>query len=147
MRPSRMRTMIAAARGDFLGAESGARSSGALGIGRSVFLVPVRMNFCSSVAGAWGTVIFWKQVGQSICVPACDESHLMCWPHTGQAYLNSLIGYGNISQSWPDGNLLFKPILVVCLLGPHFVIRALWLSFSRYCKHCLIRGKRGSMKK
>jgi hypothetical protein len=23
-------------------------------------------------------------------VPACDESHLMCWPHTGQAYLNSL---------------------------------------------------------
>ena len=23
--------------------------------------------------------------------PACEESHLMCWPHTGQAYLNSLM--------------------------------------------------------
>jgi hypothetical protein len=23
--------------------------------------------------------------------PVWDESHLMCWPHTGQAYLNSLM--------------------------------------------------------
>jgi hypothetical protein len=49
------------------------------------------MNFWSSVVGACGTVIFWKHVGHSMTVPACDESHLMCWPHTGQAYLNSLM--------------------------------------------------------
>src|SRR5580765_8408759 len=72
-------------------ATAGPLLSGALGIGRSVFLVPVKMNFWSSDAGACGTVIFWKQVGHSISVPACDESHLMCWPHTGQAYLNSLM--------------------------------------------------------
>jgi argininosuccinate lyase len=39
-------------------------------------------------------VIFWKHVGHSITVPACDESHIMCWPHTGQAYLNSLMAVG-----------------------------------------------------
>jgi len=27
-------------------------------------------------------------------VPLCDESHLMCWPHTGHAYLNSLMAAG-----------------------------------------------------
>jgi hypothetical protein len=57
------------------------------------------MNFCSPDAGACGTVIFWKHVGQSITVPACDESHLMCWPHTGQAYLNSLMLHGKHSTS------------------------------------------------
>jgi hypothetical protein len=61
------------------------------GAGRSPTLVPVMMNLWSSDEGACGTVIFWKQVGHSIFVPACDESHRMCWPHTGQAYLNSLI--------------------------------------------------------
>src|SRR5271154_257761 len=66
-------------------------ASGIVGTGRSPFFVPVMMNFGSSVSGACGTVIFWKQVGHSICEPACDESHLMCWPHTGQAYLNSLM--------------------------------------------------------
>jgi hypothetical protein len=30
-------------------------------------------------------------VGQSMTVPACDSSHIMCWPQTGQAYLNSLM--------------------------------------------------------
>src|ERR1022692_4726962 len=59
------------------------------GTGRSPTLVPVMMNFESSVEGACGAVIFWKHVGHSITVPACDESHIMCWPHTGQAYLNS----------------------------------------------------------
>jgi hypothetical protein len=24
-------------------------------------------------------------------VPACDESHRMCWPQTGQAYVYSLM--------------------------------------------------------
>jgi hypothetical protein len=36
-------------------------------------------------------MIFWKHVGQIIVEPVCDESHLMCWPQIGQAYLNSLI--------------------------------------------------------
>jgi argininosuccinate lyase len=36
-------------------------------------------------------MIFWKHVGQTIIVPDCDESHLMCWLQTGQAYLNSLM--------------------------------------------------------
>jgi hypothetical protein len=52
------------------------------------------MNFGSSVAGAWGATIFWKHVGHSIVVPLCDESHLMCWPQTGHAYLNSLMAAG-----------------------------------------------------
>src|SRR5208283_4318017 len=67
------------------------RSVGMFVAGRSPTLVPVMMNFWASVVGACGTVIFWKHVGHSICEPACDESHLMCWPHTGQAYLNSLM--------------------------------------------------------
>src|SRR6204780_2229725 len=65
--------------------------SGIVGTGRSPFFVPVMMNFCSSDDGACGTVIFWKHVGHSIVEPACDESHITCWPHTGQAYLNSLM--------------------------------------------------------
>ncbi len=65
------------------------------GSGRSPTLVPVKTNFWSSpAAGAWGAVIFWKHVGHSITVPACDESHIMCWPHTGQANLNSLMLFG-----------------------------------------------------
>jgi hypothetical protein len=38
-------------------------------------------------------VIFWKQVGHSMTEPPCDTSHIMCWPHTGQANLNSLMGF------------------------------------------------------
>jgi hypothetical protein len=57
----------------------------------SVSLVPVRINFGSSDAGACGAVIFWKHVGHSITEPPWDESHIMCWPHTGHAYLNSLM--------------------------------------------------------
>ena len=64
---------------------------GIFGAGRSPTFVPVMMNFCSSDAGACGTVIFWKHVGHSITEPPCDESHFMCWPHTGHAYLNSLM--------------------------------------------------------
>ena len=37
-------------------------------------------------------MIFWKQVGQSICPPLLLESAVMCCPHTGHANLNSLIG-------------------------------------------------------
>jgi hypothetical protein len=42
--------------------------------------------------------------------PLCDESHFMCWPQTGQAYLNSLMAdaAGNISHSRPDGNAVFS---------------------------------------
>src|SRR5476651_964639 len=64
---------------------------GNLGTGRSPTFVPVMMNFASSDAGACGAVIFWKHVGHSITVPLRDESHIMCWPHTGQANLNSLM--------------------------------------------------------
>jgi hypothetical protein len=51
-----------------------------------------RMNFVSTEAGACGTTIFWKQVGHSICPPLVVESAVMCWPQTGHANLNSLIG-------------------------------------------------------
>gem|GEM_PF-4899277 len=61
------------------------------GTGRSPTLVPVRINFASPDVGAWGAVIFWKHVGHSITEPPRDESHIMCWPHTGHAYLNSLM--------------------------------------------------------
>ena len=57
----------------------------------SVTLEPVRINFCSSDAGACGAVIFWKHVGHSITEPACDESHIICCPHTEQANLYSLM--------------------------------------------------------
>src|SRR5512132_4247169 len=49
-----------------------------------------RMNL-ESARGAGGTTIFWKQVGQSSWVPLLLESAVICWPHTGQANLNSLI--------------------------------------------------------
>jgi hypothetical protein len=65
--------------------------SGIFGTGLSPTFVPVMMNFGSSDAGACGAVIFWKHVGHSITEPLCDESHFMCWPHTGQANLNSLM--------------------------------------------------------
>ena len=49
------------------------------------------MSLVSTDLGAWGTTIFWKQVGHSICPPALVESAVMCWPQTGHANLNSLI--------------------------------------------------------
>jgi hypothetical protein len=70
----------------------------AAGIGRSPTFVPVMINFESSVAGACGAVIFWKHVGHSITVPLCDESHFMCWPQIGHAYLNSLMAGGKVSH-------------------------------------------------
>jgi hypothetical protein len=63
-------------------------------------------------------VIFWKQVGHSITVPLCDESHFMCWPHTGHAYLNSLMARGNlyfacinVPFSKPDRNPAFSFVM------------------------------------
>ena len=50
-----------------------------------------RINLLSPASGAWGTTIFRKQVGQSICPPLVLESAVICWPHTGQANLKSLI--------------------------------------------------------
>jgi hypothetical protein len=49
------------------------------------------MNLGSSDAGACGTTIFWKHVGHSDTEPLWVESHFMCCPHTGHAYLNSLM--------------------------------------------------------
>jgi hypothetical protein len=37
-----------------------------------------RISFVSSDAGAWGTTIFWKQVGHSICPPLVLESAVIC---------------------------------------------------------------------
>jgi hypothetical protein len=50
-----------------------------------------RINFESLVAGAWGTTILRKQVGQLSCPPLALESAVICWPQTGHANLNSLI--------------------------------------------------------
>src|SRR6266850_2215257 len=69
-----------------------------------------KMNFGSANEGAWGTTIFWKQVGHSICPPLVVESAVMCWPHTGQANLNSLIGL-DVDDSIPNhrGQCFFAP--------------------------------------
>ena len=42
-------------------------------------------------AVAWGTTSWRKQVGHAIGEPLLPESHVMCWPQTGQANLNSLM--------------------------------------------------------
>jgi hypothetical protein len=49
------------------------------------------MNLLLPDSGAWGTTIFWKQVGHSSCPPLVLESAVICWPQTGHANLNSLI--------------------------------------------------------
>src|SRR5881396_1522011 len=49
------------------------------------------MSFELAEAGACGAMIFWKQVGQSSCVPLVLESAVICCPQTGHANLNSLI--------------------------------------------------------
>jgi hypothetical protein len=53
-------------------------------------------------------MIFWKQVGQVIVEPACEESHLMCWLHTGQAYLNSLM-LSKTFHIWPPAATWILP--------------------------------------
>ncbi|HLP76009.1 MAG TPA: hypothetical protein VK327_03760 [Candidatus Paceibacterota bacterium] len=58
-------------------------------------------------ADAWGTTILRKQVGQSSSEPVALESAVMCWPHTGQANLNSLMADKNISQPGHPDNLHF----------------------------------------
>src|SRR5205809_1642519 len=64
-----------------------------------------RTNFESPAAGAWGTTILRKQVGQLSCPPLVLESAVMCWPQTGHANLNSLIGCRQtIPQSAPQNN-------------------------------------------
>jgi len=67
-----------------------------------------RMSFVSAKSGAWGTTIFWKQVGHSICPPLVLESAVMCWPQTGHANLNSLIASApTISHRAGDDNAFF----------------------------------------
>jgi hypothetical protein len=91
-------TKAITATGDFFwgSGTGGSKPAAAMadGIGRSPVFVPDMINFGSSDSGACGAVIFWKHVGHSITVPLCDESHFMCWPHTGHAYLNSLMADG-----------------------------------------------------
>jgi hypothetical protein len=66
------------------------------------------MSFVSAKSGAWGTTIFWKQVGHSICPPLVLESAVMCWPQTGHANLNSLIASApTISHRAGDDNAFF----------------------------------------
>ena len=66
-----------------------------------------KMNL-ESAAGAWGTIIFWKQVGHSSCEPVVLESAVMCCPQTGQANLNSLIALAiNDSTVRPKGQFFF----------------------------------------
>jgi hypothetical protein len=36
-------------------------------------------------------MILWKHVGHSIIVLLRHDSHLMCWPQTGQTNLNSFM--------------------------------------------------------
>src|ERR1035437_2818872 len=73
-----------------------------------------RMNFVSCDVGAWGTTIFWKQVGHSICPPLVLESAVMCWPHTGQTNLNSLMASPpTIPHGTPDD----KPFLAVTFVS------------------------------
>jgi argininosuccinate lyase len=57
-------------------------------------------------SGAW---IVWKHVGHSIFEPLCDMVHLMCCPHTGQEYVNSLmmVSSKNIPYSPAVGNEVF----------------------------------------
>src|SRR5262249_33510261 len=50
-----------------------------------------KINFGSADAGAWGTTIFRKQVGQEIFEPTEFAPAVICWPQTGQANLNSLM--------------------------------------------------------
>src|SRR5712671_212142 len=66
-----------------------------------------KMNFGSASEGACGTTIFRKQVGHSSCPPLVLESAVMCWPQTGHANLNSLIGFGRRFHSRPRRTTLF----------------------------------------
>src|SRR5712691_5169153 len=63
-------------------------------LGRSLpTCVADKMSLESAEAGACGTMIFWKHVGHSSCLPLALESAVICCPQTGQANLNSLIAY------------------------------------------------------
>src|SRR5512137_823960 len=62
------------------------------------------MNLVSLEAGAWGTTIFWKQVGQEICAPDVVESAVRCWPQTGHANLNSLIATARMISETAGGD-------------------------------------------
>jgi hypothetical protein len=76
-------------------------------------------------SGAW---IVWKHVGHSIFEPLCDMAHLMCCPHTGQEYVNSLIagaicvllGY-SIPFSEPDCNPEFSFVAAPCDRHSNFI--------------------------
>jgi len=58
---------------------------------RLVAFEPVIINSTSSLTGACGTMILWKHDGHSIIELLRHNSHLICWPQTGQTNLNSLL--------------------------------------------------------
>jgi hypothetical protein len=60
-------------------------------VGRDGTSAAVRTKPGESAAGALGTTSLRKQVGQSIGEPVAVESHVMCWPQTGQANLKELM--------------------------------------------------------
>src|SRR3974390_2478931 len=74
-------------------AEMGASPPPLLGVGLGFPTCEAeRMNLGSSEDGPCGITIFWKHVGHSSCPPLLLESAVICWPQTGHANLNSLIG-------------------------------------------------------
>ena len=78
-----------------------------------------KMSFENAEAGACGTIIFWKQVGQSSCVPLLLEAAVMCCPHTGQANLNSLIALAKtIPHPATRDNVLLRESLVRGSVAP-----------------------------
>src|SRR5262249_3253873 len=44
-----------------------------------------------TISASCGTRTRWAQPGQGRFSPACDSSHLMCWPQDGQLNFKSLI--------------------------------------------------------
>jgi len=78
-----------------------------------------RMNLLSTEAGACGTMIFWKQVGTFDLPPLALLSAVMCWPQTGHAKLESLIGSATtISQDAADDNSFLGHAFDVGVPGP-----------------------------
>src|SRR5688572_8216504 len=103
-RASRMITSTTAATGNFFAAGRDRVSPATMpDFGRWSTSDAAKTSLELPSLGAWGTTILRKQVGHSICEPPTVESHVMCWPQTGQANLNSLMA---------------RYVQVVCLKNP-----------------------------
>src|SRR6266550_2475416 len=80
-----------AAEGNFFADATASDPAAPVGDGRLVTSEAVSTRFGDPAADGCGTISFRKHVGHSICEPLVRASHVMCWPHTGQANLNSLM--------------------------------------------------------